>query len=147
MERRLPFSLDDVLQIRELAAARRLATDRFRVVFITRGGMGACARIENEVTSEPFALKVILPDPMQDSEGWARYLREIQVWMACSAAEGVVEAYCVTRVNEVPCVAARWMAGGNLRRFFSSKDATLFYRVAVRIARSLSGVYEARRIA
>ena len=87
-----------------------MASQKFRVDCILKGGMGECIRIVQGESS--FALKVIQRDIVEDSDAWSRYLREVRIWTTLSACEGVVEALCITRVDEFPVVCSRWIHGG-----------------------------------
>ena len=98
--------------------------------------MGECFRITQG--GDTFALKVIQSEVVGDSDAWARYLREIRIWTTLSACEGVVEALCVTRVNEIPVVCSRWMPGGDLRRHLQNRTPEFFFSVMARVVGTLA---------
>lgn len=136
------FRLHQRLLIPELAEAERLASQEFVVEEILRGGMGICAKIRSASSRSPYALKVIASHLIPDHGSWIRWQREMRVWLQLSAHAGVVPAYSVCWVNEVPCIATGWMDGGNLRSRLVDRDPELFYRTAIRVARTLEWVYQ-----
>lgn len=129
------------IRIPELAEAQGLESLEFLVEDVTRGGMGLCARIRNIRSGSAYALKTVDHALIPDENAWRRWQRELRVWLQLSAHAGVVAAYCVCRVNEIPCVAARWMDGGNLRPRLSDRNPALFYQTALRVARTLEWAY------
>lgn len=134
------FTPNQSLILPELAGCFGLASAEFRVDRILRGGMGECIRIvQNE---KSFALKVIQTEIVGNPDAWERYLREVRLWTTLSACEGVVEAFCVIRVNELPVVCSRWMPGGNLRRHLRNRSPAFFFSVMVRIVGTLAWAHE-----
>lgn len=126
-----------IIRLPELAEAQRLDSPEFVVEAVIKGGMGLCARIRNTSSGFAYALKAIDHALIPHENAWQRWQREIRVWLQLSAHNGVVPAYCVCRVNEIPCVAARWMEGGNLRPRLSDRDPRFFYQAALRVVRTL----------
>ena len=121
----MAFSPGQIVRLPELAEHLSLASQKFRVDRILKGGMGECIRIVQGEAS--FALKVIQRDIVEDSDAWSRYLREVRLWTTLSACEGVVEAFCIIRVNELPVVCSRWMQGGNLRSYLGNRSPEFFF--------------------
>ena len=106
--------------------------------------MGECIRIvQGEVS---FALKVIQRDIVEDLDSWKRYLREVRLWTTLSACEGVVEAFGIIRVNELPVVCSRWMHGGNLRRHLRNRSPEFFFSVMARIVGTLAWAHQQHKV-
>ena len=141
---KMQFKPNQVLNLPELAAHLGLASPEFRVDRIIRGGMGECIRVvQNE---KSFALKVIQHEIVDDPDAWTRYLREVRIWTTLSACEGVVEAFCIIRISELPVVCSRWMEGGSLRRHLRNRSPAFFYSVMARIVGTLDWAYERHKV-
>jgi tetratricopeptide (TPR) repeat protein len=130
-----------IIRIPELAEALELESLEFCVEEVMMGGMGVCARIRNLRSGSTYALKAINIALIPDENAWRRWQLEMRVWLQLSAHAGVVTAHCVCRVNDIPCVAARWMDGGNLRPRLLGRNPALFYQTALRVARTLEWAY------
>ena len=102
--------------------------------------MGECVRVVQG--QEFFALKVIQDHLIEDAATWNRYVREARIWTTLSACDGVAEAFCITRVNEIPVVCSRWMSGGNLRGHMKSRSPEFFFRVIARVVGTLAWARE-----
>ena len=102
--------------------------------------MGECIHVVQGSAS--FALKIIQREIIEDSDAWARYLREVRVWTTLSACDGVVEALCITRIDELPVVCSRWMRGGNLRVHLKNRSPEFFFSVMARIVGTLAWAYQ-----
>lgn len=102
--------------------------------------MGECIRVVQGSAS--FALKTIQREIIDDSDAWARYLREVGVWTTLSACDGVAEALCITRIDEVPVVCSRWMPGGNLRVHLKNRSPDFFFSVMARIVGTLAWAHQ-----
>ena len=102
--------------------------------------MGECIRIVQRDRS--FALKVIKGELVENAEAWNRYLRELRLWTTLSACDGVVEAFCILRINELPAVCSRWMDGGNLRPHLRNRSPDSFFPVMSRIVGTLRWAHE-----
>jgi hypothetical protein len=98
------FIPNQIVTLPELAVHLGLTSPEFRVDRVVAGGMGDCIRIVQGETS--FALKAIRHHIVEDPGAWKRYLREARLWTTLSACEGVVEAFCIIRVNELPVVCS-----------------------------------------
>ena len=140
----MAFSPGQIVRIPELAEHLGLASQKFRVDCILKGGMGECIRIVQGEAS--FALKVIQRDIVEDSDAWSRYLREVRIWTTLSACEGVVEAFCITRVDEFPVVCSRWIQGGNLRRHLKNRSPEFFFSVMARIVGTLAWAHQQHKV-
>ena len=140
----MAFSPDQIVSLPELAAHLGLASPEFRVDRILKGGMGECIRVVQDEQS--FALKMIQHDIVEDSDAWNRYLRELRVWTTLSACDGVVEAFCIIRVNELPVVCSRWMQGGNLRRHLRNRSPEYFFSVMARVVGTLAWAHQQHRV-
>ena len=138
------FKLNEVVVLLELAAQVGMESPEFRVDRIIRGGMGECIRVVQHERS--FALKVIQRILVEDSEAWKRYLREVRIWTTLSACEGVVEAFCILWINELPVVCSRWMEGGNLTRHLTNKSPDFFFAAMSRVVGTLRWAYEHHRV-
>jgi tetratricopeptide (TPR) repeat protein len=141
---KMVFKPNQVIILPELAAHVGLASPEFRVDRIIKGGMGDCIRIVQRERS--FALKVIQRELVEDPEAWNRYLRELRLWTTLSACDGVVEAFCILRLNELPVVCSRWMDGGNLRPHLRSRSPNSFFTVMSRIVGTLRWAHEKHAI-
>ena len=102
------FKPNQVVILPELAGRLQLKTDKFFVRQKFDGGMGTCYRIEDE-QNRSYALKIIHQNLLIDENSIYRYHEEIKHWLTFSACEGVAEALCVTKINEIPCVVSTWI--------------------------------------
>lgn len=130
------------LRLPGLASLLDLDSPEFVVRDLIPGGFGICAKIEHGDTAQILALKGQRPDRLSDHEAQERYLDEAKLWLTLSACDGVVEALAIERVDNMPVVCARWMQGGNLRRYLDYRDSALFYRSAIRITRTLKWAWD-----
>ena len=140
----MAFSPDEIVRLPELAEHLGLASQKFRVDRILKGARGECIRVVQGEAS--FALKVIQRDIVHDSDAWSRYLREVRLWTTLSACEGVVEAFCIIRVDELPVVCSRWMQGGNLRRHLKNRSPEFFFSVMARIVGTLAWAHRHHKV-
>lgn len=138
------FSSNQIIRLPELADHLGLTSPEFRVDRIIKGGMGECIRIVQGENA--FALKVIQHDIVEDPDAWSRYLREVRVWTTLSACEGVAEALCIIRVNELPMVCSRWMQGGNLRRHLRNRSPAFFFSVMARVVGTLAWAHQQHKV-
>jgi len=118
-----------------------LLSPDFIVQDIFQGGMGTCAKIQN-TNGQYFALKIIHTSLLEDELALQRYIREIKTWLTLSACNGVVEAICLTTVNQIPCIVSKWMDRGNLRPYISQINPEFFYRSIDRIASTLNWAFK-----
>lgn len=133
------FEHNQVLILPELANRLQLMTDKFFVRQKFDGGMGTCYRIEDE-RNRPYALKIIHQNLLIDERSMYRYHEEIKLWLTFSACEGVAEALCVTKINEIPCVVSTWMDKGDMSTFIKSMSKDSFYNCMDRIITTLKWV-------
>ena len=140
----MSFKENDLLHLPELTATLGLASPHFRVDAILRGGMGECVRVTQGENS--FALKVIQTGLVEHPEAWDRYLREVRIWTTLSACEGVVEAFGIIQVNDLPVVCSCWMPGGDLRRHLRNRSPEFFYSVMSRVVGTLRWAYDQHKV-
>jgi serine/threonine protein kinase len=138
------FSPGQLLQLPELSGRLNLNSSEFRVQRVLKGGMGECICLAHG--AEMFALKLIRREITENEEAWERYRREMRLWVTLSACDGIVEALCLTRVNEIPAVCSRWMHGGNLRPYLRTRTPELFFSVMARIVGTLRWAYEQHNV-
>ena len=129
------FTRAQRLTLPDLASHLGLPSTEFIVRDVLAGGMGQVLRIEQNNRS--YALKLIRSDLIEQGEAWERYLRELRIWTTLSACEGIVEALCIIRVNEVPAICSPWMAGGSLRGYLRDRSPDTFFSVMSRIIGTL----------
>ncbi|MBA2704544.1 MAG: serine/threonine protein kinase [Blastocatellia bacterium] len=133
----MSLTRNQVIEIRELGEICESESNRFRIVEVIPGGMGICLKIRNEASGNDYALKTIRTALVEESRIWTMFVEEIKTWLTLSACDGVVEAHCVVKINELPYVCAEWLSGGNLRALMTESDIDSFYENTIRIVRSL----------
>lgn len=133
------FEPNQVLILPELADRLQLKADKFYVRQKFDGGMGTCYRIEDE-QNRSYALKIIHQNRLIDDKSMYRYHEEIKLWLTFSACEGVAEALCVTKINEIPCVVSTWMDGGDMSTLIKNISKDSFYYCMDRIITTLKWV-------
>ena len=126
-----------ILRLPGLATNQNLLSADFTVVEAIRGGMGICVRVRHEASGHEYALKTILPTGLERELAYRRFVEEIKIWVTLSSNGGIVPAYCIEPVNEVPCVCTKWMEHGSLRRFLAVKSPQFFFETIDRMARTL----------
>lgn len=124
----------------DLANKLGIASPDFLVQDIFQGGMGTCAKIK-DANDQVFALKIIHNSLLENELVLQRYIDEMKTWLTLSACNGVVEAICLTKVNQIPCIVAQWMNRGNIRPYISHINPELFYRSIDRIASTLDWAF------
>lgn len=105
----------DLITLPELAGAVGISTANFRIVDIMAGGMGTCLKLKHPEHESAFAVKLIRPELMDNDLAWHRFYEELKLCFTLSESSGVVEAICLARLNEIPCLCSPWMQGGTLR--------------------------------
>ncbi|MGI8542125.1 MAG: protein kinase domain-containing protein [Aridibacter sp.] len=128
---------NQTIEIPELGRIYEDDQIEFVVIETFQGGMGICAKVQNISSGNIYALKTIQTKFVEDHQAWTMFVEEMKTWLTLSACDGVVEAYCLTKINEIPYVCAKWMEGGELRSKMSSKDSTFFFNSIIRIIRTL----------
>lgn len=126
-----------ILELRTLAAAEGLTSSAFSVIETLSGGMGICVHVIHGVSGREYGLKTINAAGLQSEVSYQRFLEEARIWITLSSHGGVVPAFCIERVNEVPVVCAQWMRGGALRGHLASASPPFFFATMDRIARTL----------
>lgn len=130
----------EVISFPEAAQYLSLSSDRFTVTKLMDGGMGTCAQIVHE-SGKKYALKILHKDIFSNEQSRLRYIEELKTWLTVSACDGVVEALCVTRYNDIPCIISTWMEGGDMSRIVNTPNPMWFYTSMERIIRTLDWVY------
>ena len=126
------------LELPGLAKSEDLNSPVFGVIGVIRGGMGICVRVRHEESGRDYALKTILPVSLEQEAAYRRFLEEIKIWITLSSNGGIVPAYCIERINEIPCVCTKWMHHGSLRSYLSVRSPQFFCETMDRIARTLA---------
>jgi tetratricopeptide (TPR) repeat protein len=137
---------NEKLFLPELAVTLGASSADFRVEAVFPGGMGVCCKIVHTGSGKPYALKMMRTAVSLDEIGYRRFLEELKLWSAASACDGVVEAISIFRINEVPCVCARWMPGGDLSRHLAERSPAFFYRTMDRMIGILEWVFREYKI-
>lgn len=127
---------NQIIRLNELAQIRE-DSDEFRVLDLFHGGMGVCIRVRNELSGNEYALKTVQTAFVEEHLSWAMFIEEMKTWLTLSSCDGIVEAFCIARINELPYVCAKWMKGGDLRPLITTKDVDFFYKNIIRIIRTL----------
>lgn len=140
------FTRMQTLKIPELAQNHDLESDSFTVISVIKGGMGLCIKVRSESSNKYYAVKALKDPSLSGSAQWERFLREMKIWLTLSSFEGVVEAYCITRINELPCVCAQWMDNGDFREVMRYGKPELIYNNLLRIVQTLDWVYTNHKI-
>lgn len=132
----------DVISLPELAEAATISDPIFFVADIIGGGMGSCLKLTHSGLSSAYAVKMIRPELMDSDSAWLRFMEELKIWFALSESTGVVEAICLARLNEIPCMCSHWMQGGTLRDKMRSGacSQTFVMNMLVRIIQTLAWV-------
>jgi serine/threonine protein kinase len=128
----------------QLAEVLQLPSDEFRVLQVMRGGMGAVAKVQN-ATGKIFALKFLEMEGAA-TDSYARFRREVQVWVTAASCDAVVDVFGTARINEMPVVCAEWIPGGDLSQLMESPDLKVFYSTIDRIVAGLEWVYQHYKI-
>lgn len=134
------FYLNQKLIIPSLSQSVGLSSHEFVVENILQGGMGTCAKIR-AFDDSAYALKIIHSSLLENENTLKRYIEEMKTWLTLSACSGVVEAFTLTLVNEIPCIIARWMENGDLRSFQKKQNPDFFYHTFDRIISTLDWAF------
>ena len=116
--------IGDNILLPELSGAAGIATPNFRVADIMAGGMGTCLKIVHPENETAYAVKIIRPELMENDLAWRRFYEELRLCFTLSESMGVVEAICLARLNEIPCLCSPWMQGGTLRSKMRASDCS-----------------------
>jgi tetratricopeptide (TPR) repeat protein len=99
--------------------------------------MGICAKLQHAKSGRNYALKTVRPEILESEEAYKRFTEELKLWITLSSNGGIVPAYAIERVNELPVMCAKWMPEGSLRPHLASKDPRFFHETFDRMIRSL----------
>lgn len=138
----MTYDVGQEIEIPFLADRIGIDSNEYVIDEIHQGGMGICLKVRNVGTGTYYALKTVQRAFFEDNDIWQMFLEEMKTWINVSACDGVAEALCLTRVNEVPFVCARWMDGGELRASAEFITTHGFYVTALRIARTMEWVHQ-----
>lgn len=132
----------DIITLPELAGAVGICTSDFRIEDIMAGGMGTCLKLQHPENISAFAVKLIRPELMEDDLAWNRFYEELKLCFTLSESSGVMEAICLARLNEIPCLCSPWMKGGTLRTKMNSGDCSpnFVFCTLARVLRTLDWV-------
>lgn len=114
----------------------------FEVVSTHPGGMGICFHLRSCKAGEHFALKCVRSDLLGESDSINRFHDELDIWLSASACDAVAEAVAIVRINEIPCVLAKWMKGGDLAGALPDLLPQEKFQLILRIVRGLRWVHE-----
>ena len=93
-----------------------------------RGAMGAVYRVMHRSGQGPFALKLLLPETLDDSRALKRFQNEAQSMKTLSEHPGIVSVFQQGFANQGPFVVMELVEGENLRNLlkrgaFSEREA------------------------
>ena len=128
------------VEIPELTGYVPKGGSTFNVMGIFAGGMGICVHLRHANSGTEYALKGVRPDHIDSQSTVDRFLDELQVWLSASACNLVAEAIAVVKVNEAPCVIAKWMPNGDLAHALPQLDKAAKIETLLRLVRGLSWV-------
>ncbi len=134
-------AIGTVVRLYELASIRGFEQPEFRIERAFQGGMGVCLKLRHFHSGSAIGLKAIKPEYLGDPETWGRYMEELKVWFTVSECDGIAEALCIVRLNEIPCMCATWMEKGNLRPYLRTASIEFAFRTLFRIIGSLDWAY------
>jgi len=129
------FKIGDILQIPNLSDYLSLDNQYFTIVDIIPGGMGYCLKLKNNNIF--YAAKTIYGDFFSDNDSKNRFIFELKTWLTLSSLNGIVKAFLVVNINDIPCIISKWMDNSNLRKYLNKKERYLFYNSIIRIAHAL----------
>lgn len=104
----------DTVSLLQLGDAMGFPDGEFVVADVLEGGMGTCLKLVHQTGSRAFSAKIIHPHLLKSDVAWQRFVEELKLWFSLSESTGVVEAICIDRFNEVPCMCSPWMQGGTV---------------------------------
>lgn len=142
----MPVEANNTLVLPELSAHLGLKEPEFLVKKILRGGMGQVCKITHISSGGLYALKILNFFDAGDDKGILRFLEELKLWSTASSCDGVVETYGVFRINEFPCICAKWMTGGDMRAYLSNRNPSFFFKTIDRVIGALEWVYDNYKI-
>ena len=125
------------IDLPEVAEYLNIQSSEFEILASHPGGMGVCFQLKSLSNLQNYALKCIRPDLLGDQDSLERFHEELDVWLSASVCDAVVEAIHIVRINELPCILATWMEGGDLTHTLSTLNPARKFETIVRITRSL----------
>lgn len=109
------FAIGKSVTLPEVTSILPEPTPSFLTLGIHEGGMGICVHLKQQSSGKEFALKFMRPELFGAGKSFLRFKEELQVWLKASECDGVAEAITIIRINQMPCVLAEWLTGGDLR--------------------------------
>ncbi|MHC1787723.1 MAG: protein kinase [Christensenellales bacterium] len=140
------FRVGSPIVLPELSAYTLEDEDEFLVLSIHEGGMGQCVHLRGVKSQHHHALKCIRPDLLSDDDTLNQFYNELGIWVTASACDAVVEAIAVLRINEIPSVFQRWMAGGDLSHTLQNMSAERKVQTLLRVVRGLMWVHRTQGV-
>jgi serine/threonine protein kinase len=135
------LEIGTIVRIHELGSQLGFDQPEFRIERTFVGGMGVCVKLRHVQSNSAVGLKAIKPEYVGDQIAWERFAEELKVWFIVSACDGIAEALCIVRLNEIPCMCSTWMEKGNLRPYIRSENSEFAFRTLLRIIGALDWVY------
>lgn len=132
---KIHFEIGNILQIPNLSDYLGLNSQYFTIIDIIPGGMGYCLKLKND--NILYAAKTIYSDFFKDNDSKDRFIFELKTWLTLSSLSGIVKAFFVVNINDIPCIISEWMDNSNLLNYLKRKDKYLFYNSIIRIANTL----------
>ncbi len=138
----------DKINLPLLASELGVSDVCFIVTDVLGGGMGTCLKVSHPESNLMYAVKIIHAEKIADNSSWLRFIQELKVWFELSQSEGVVEALCMERINEVPCMCSPWMVGETLRDQIVSGKLTKEHvlKNIIRVVNTLKWAYETNKV-
>lgn len=133
--------INSVVRLHELASKRGFEDSEFRIERAYQGGMGVCLKLRHVQSDSAVGLKAIRPEYVGAQDAWGRFMEELKVWFTVSACDGIAEALCIVRLNEIPCMCATWMEKGNLRPYLRTGSSDFAFRTLFRVIGALEWAY------
>ena len=130
-----------VVLLHELASKLGHEQPEFYIDRAFQGGMGMCLKLKHVQSGSTVGLKAIKPEHIGNQDAWGRFMEELKVWFTVSACDGIAEALCIVRVNEIPCMCATWMEKGNLRPYLQTANIDFAFQILFRIIGALDWAY------
>lgn len=133
------FYPNQEISLPSLADHLNIESDKFTVIQKFDGGMGSCYQIK-DTQGASYALKIIHSDLLSDEPSITRYYEELKLWLTFSSCEGIAEAICIIRINDIPCIVSTWMDKGDMGRLIKIMEPSVFYYSMDRIISTLKWV-------
>jgi WD40 repeat protein/serine/threonine protein kinase len=113
---------------------------RYEVREVVSGGMGAVYLAYDRELQRMVAVKTPLPAVLASEDGYARFFREAEAWIALGAHPNICSAYYVQEIGGLPRLFIEYVDGGDLDcwlRDGRELDFEIRLDIAIQIARGL----------